>query len=299
MAMRLTAQIAISTHLQENSMLKKHMTACLVATAFAAAPALAQTPPPPSGSTDRPAASGTGSTAAGSSAMQPGASSGPATGSPTMSSSSPPAGSPSMAQGGMQGQFMTQLQQDHMMASRLIGTTVVSTNNESIGDVNDVIVDRSGRAMAVVIGVGGFLGIGEKDVAVPFEALEFTAGAQGSAMTSGNTGSSSTMGAGGSAAETTGSTGAAQQNTASNRATATTGNTGNSGPTGSNAAASTGDNQGGVPDRIVLRMTKAELQAAPNFRTQNDANAERSGGGSNTGSGGGAANPAGANAPRQ
>ena len=68
---------------------------------------------------------------------------------------------------------MTQMQGQQMMASKLIGTTVVSANNESIGDVNDVILDRNGQVMAVVVGVGGFLGIGEKDVAVPFASLDF------------------------------------------------------------------------------------------------------------------------------
>ena len=62
-----------------------------------------------------------------------------------------------------------------MLASKLIGTTVVSQDNETIGDVNDVLFDRGGQVMAAVIGVGGFLGIGEKDVAVPFQQLEFVA----------------------------------------------------------------------------------------------------------------------------
>jgi len=156
------------------------MAACLVVTAFAAAPALAQTSTTPSGSTDRPAASGSGSTATGSSAMQPGA----AGGSATMNQS----GSSAMGQGGMQGQFMTQMQPEQIMASELIGTRVVSANNESIGDINDVIVDRNGQVMAAVVGVGGFLGIGEKDVAVPFKSLEFANSQQAQAMDSNNAG---------------------------------------------------------------------------------------------------------------
>jgi hypothetical protein len=38
----------------------------------------------------------------------------------------------------------------------------------------DVLVDQSGKATALIIGVGGFLGAGEKDVAVPFNAVQFT-----------------------------------------------------------------------------------------------------------------------------
>jgi len=37
-----------------------------------------------------------------------------------------------------------------------------------------VLVDREGKATALIIGVGGFLGAGEKDVAVPFNAVQFT-----------------------------------------------------------------------------------------------------------------------------
>ena len=42
----------------------------------------------------------------------------------------------------------------------------------TIGDVNDLVTDRSGKIIAALIGVGGFLGIGEKDVAVRFEDLK-------------------------------------------------------------------------------------------------------------------------------
>jgi hypothetical protein len=50
--------------------------------------------------------------------------------------------------------------------SKFKGTDVVGTNNETIGDVNDVLFDKSGTVAAFVIGVGGFLGIGAKDVAI-------------------------------------------------------------------------------------------------------------------------------------
>ena len=55
--------------------------------------------------------------------------------------------------------------------SNLIGAKVMSSANEDIGDVNDVLFDMQGRGIAVVVGVGGFLGLGEKNVAVPFERL--------------------------------------------------------------------------------------------------------------------------------
>jgi len=247
--------MAIDHAPQEIRMLKKHMASCLVATALAATSALAQTPPPPSAGTDRPTASGSGSTTTGSPAMQPGAGTAPAGSSATVGA---PAGGGSPAPqtaasnaGGSQGQFMTQLQPNQIMASRLIGTTVVGANNESIGDVNDVIIDRNGQAMAVVIGVGGFLGIGEKDVAVPFQQLDFVASPQGNQQTSGTA-----TGAGGAGS------GASGGNVSTTGSTATTGSTGST-----NAGSNAGD--GGVPDRIMLRMTKAELQAAPTFARSN------------------------------
>jgi sporulation protein YlmC with PRC-barrel domain len=228
-------------------MLKKHMAACLVVTAFAAAPALAQTSSP-SAPTDRPAASGSGSTTTGSPAMQPGAS-----GSTTMGQNS-----------AMSSQFMTKMETNQIMASDLIGTRVVSANNESIGDINDVILDRNGQVMAAVVGVGGFLGIGEKDVAVPFKSLEFASAQQAQAMDSSNSGNN--------AVNTTGST-AATGSTATTGNTATTG-AGSAGST--STAANTASSNQNQPERVVLRMTKAELQAAPAFDEDGDSNANRS-----------------------
>jgi len=235
-------------------MLKKHMAACLVATFFAA-PAFAQTSTAPtSGATDRPAATGSGSTTSGSPAMQPGN-----TGSSMNSSSMDTSKSTTMAQSGTtQGQFMTHMQADQMMASDLIGTKVISANNESIGDINDVIVDRNGQAVAAVVGVGGFLGIGEKDVAVPFNSLEFATREQVNAMNNANASTN--------AASTTGSTApntAATNNSAmNNNAVNATGST-----TTAGTSASSRDNE---PERVILRMTKAELQAAPKFDKRAD-----------------------------
>lgn len=56
-----------------------------------------------------------------------------------------------------------------MRVSDLIGADVVSTGGESIGPVDDVIFDQNGQAVAIVIGVGGFLGLGEKRVAIGWD----------------------------------------------------------------------------------------------------------------------------------
>jgi sporulation protein YlmC with PRC-barrel domain len=48
---------------------------------------------------------------------------------------------------------------------------VYDPSDSKIGDVDDVLIDKDGRVTAVIIGVGGFLGMGEKDVAVPFSSV--------------------------------------------------------------------------------------------------------------------------------
>ena len=55
--------------------------------------------------------------------------------------------------------------------NKLIGKSVTNARNERIGEIESVIVDSSGSVRAVVVGVGGFLGIGERDVAVTWESL--------------------------------------------------------------------------------------------------------------------------------
>jgi hypothetical protein len=58
------------------------------------------------------------------------------------------------------------------LASNWIGKTLYNAGDENLGDVNDILIGSDGAIKAVIIGVGGFLGIGEKDVAVSFSAIE-------------------------------------------------------------------------------------------------------------------------------
>ncbi len=64
-------------------------------------------------------------------------------------------------------------------ASKLINESVKNASNEAIGDVNDVLISGDGKVAAVIVGVGGFLGLGEKDVAIPFDQLAFAKDADG------------------------------------------------------------------------------------------------------------------------
>ncbi|MCO5093019.1 PRC-barrel domain-containing protein [Bosea sp. (in: a-proteobacteria)] len=58
--------------------------------------------------------------------------------------------------------------------SKLIGVDIYGPDDKKVGDVTEVIVDKSGKVEMVTIGVGGFLGIGSKDVAVPFDQVNWS-----------------------------------------------------------------------------------------------------------------------------
>lgn len=83
------------------------------------------------------------------------------------------------AQGTGSDQFVTVQPAGQWLASLLIGQPVTNAAGETVGDINDLLLDKNGRIETVVIGVGGFLGIGEKNVAVPFNTLRFTVGVDG------------------------------------------------------------------------------------------------------------------------
>ena len=68
----------------------------------------------------------------------------------------------------------TQTMSNQISASALLDENVVNAANETIGDVNDVLLDKNGKVASIIVGVGGFLGIGEKNVALNFDQLKFT-----------------------------------------------------------------------------------------------------------------------------
>ena len=68
--------------------------------------------------------------------------------------------------------FLTKQESSDWLVGNLIGKSVVNADNESIGDVNDLVTDQNGKIIAIVVGAGGFLGIGEKDVAIRFEDVK-------------------------------------------------------------------------------------------------------------------------------
>ena len=126
-------------------MLTKLLTVTAVS-ALMLSPALAQTSPtPPAGST-APAAT-------------------PATPTPAPAAS-----------GSMGAQFVAKQDTSHWLASKFMGTDVMGADNQKIGDVNDMLFDKDGKISAVLVGVGGFLGIGEKNVAIDLKSFQWDTG---------------------------------------------------------------------------------------------------------------------------
>ena len=116
-------------------------------------------------------------------------------------------------------------------ASKVVGLSVYNDNNESLGSINDLLTDKSGNIKAVVIGVGGFLGVGEHLVAIPFEKIKFfnePVAYTGASNATGNRPAPST---------TTGST-----------------------------SSSASSSSKWYPDHAVLSATKDELKAMPEFK---------------------------------
>lgn len=96
----------------------------------------------------------------------------PAPGQPASAQPTPPApGQPATMSDNLRPTFVAQAPED-MVASKIIGTGVVNAANETIGQIADVVLAPSGGIKSWVIGVGGFLGLGTKHVAVDPSALK-------------------------------------------------------------------------------------------------------------------------------
>ena len=151
------------------------------------------------------------------------------------------------------------------------GLDVYSRNNgDKIGNISELIFDSSGKVQAVVIGVGGYLGIGERDVAVPFDQIKLVNEPRGTATgtttgearlagTSPGGGTAASPAAAGTAAVPAGRDGPATSNMAGKNAFA---------PAASGAGQAAAAGSGSTPNHAVLMMsvTKDELRTAPEFR---------------------------------
>jgi hypothetical protein len=149
-------------------MLKSIMAAAAVST-LALTSALAQTTTPPAGST-------------------------PSTSNPPAATSTPATPGPSASNTSAAGKahFVTKQTADQWLATKFKGTDVIGTNDEKIGDVSDMLFDKDHKIIAYIVGVGGFLGIGQKDVAIDPASFQMVPASATRSGTGSNTTTSST-----------------------------------------------------------------------------------------------------------
>jgi hypothetical protein len=76
--------------------------------------------------------------------------------------------------GGSAAQMMSSIPGNSETITHWYKQNVYDPQDNKIGEIMDVLVDREGKATALILGVGGFLGMGEKDVAIPFNAVQVT-----------------------------------------------------------------------------------------------------------------------------
>lgn len=86
-------------------------------------------------------------------------------------------------EGAMSQQFIAAQKNDQFVASKFKGTDVVGPDDSHIGDVSDMLFSKDGKILAYIVGVGGFLGIGEKNVAIEPSAFQMMPADSGSSDT--------------------------------------------------------------------------------------------------------------------
>lgn len=69
------------------------------------------------------------------------------------------------------GEYMESVPANSMMATNLIGANVQTIDGDDVGSVSELIIAKNGQIVGVVVGVGGFLGLGEKDIAFGWDAI--------------------------------------------------------------------------------------------------------------------------------
>jgi sporulation protein YlmC with PRC-barrel domain len=69
-------------------------------------------------------------------------------------------------------QTMSSLPSDSFTITDYYKQDVYDNGKNTVGKIDDVLIDKSGKITTLIVGVGGFLGIGEKDVALPFAAVK-------------------------------------------------------------------------------------------------------------------------------
>jgi sporulation protein YlmC with PRC-barrel domain len=94
------------------------------------------------------------------------------------SPSTPPAASTS---GSGKADLVTSQKPDQWVSSKFKGTDVLGADDQKIGSVSDILFDKTGNIQAYVVSVGGFLGMGAKEVAIAPKSFTTIPGQNGGA----------------------------------------------------------------------------------------------------------------------
>jgi sporulation protein YlmC with PRC-barrel domain len=167
----------------------------------------------------------------------------PAPGTPSAKQTPSPAPSASAA-APANDTFVTKQDMDQWRASKLVGVKVYGPDQKKLGTIKDILVDHDGNAQVIVVSVGGFLGIGSKDVGVPFKAMQWRTEGRAAAT---NPPPASTSGAG-------------------------TGMKASEGVVKTDPAVVEASQ--GYPDMGILAMTEQQLKSAPDFHYASDVSTE-------------------------
>jgi sporulation protein YlmC with PRC-barrel domain len=140
----------------------------------------------------------------------------------------------------MAGTALAQSSKGEWRASKLVGVNIYNDSNEKLGSIDELVMNKQGKVDKVIIGVGGFLGVGQREIAVNFDQLKFTD--QPVPSNTASTSSPSTSGSSTLPSSSSGST--VGSSTASSRTTA----------------------DEWYPDHAVISATRDQLTSMPEFK---------------------------------
>ena len=132
------------------------------------------------------------------------------------------------------------LSSPHWRSSKMIGLNVYNEQNDKLGDINEIILDKDGKVLGYVVGVGGFLGVGEHDILVEPNKIKFVSEPRRTQTSANNP-----------AAKTTNPPTNPPANTRTSDATST---------------APRAATEQWYPDHALLAATKDQLKALPQFK---------------------------------
>jgi len=161
--------------------------------------------------------------------------------------SAAPKDQPAQAQAPSGVNFVTRQEKTQWRAPKLVGVGVYGPDGKQVGKIDDLLTDHSGATQTVVIGVGGFLGFGKKEVGVPFSAVQWRTEPRKVPSTN--------------------------PPPASTPASSASGTSGQQQPMKETDPAATEASQG-YPDKAILNVTLAQLKGAPDFQYASSPGAE-------------------------